>query len=31
MQDGICNKPITVDAKQKSQETHKLHEAHTDL
>lgn len=31
MQDGICNKPITADAKQKSQETHKLHEAHTDL
>lgn len=24
-QDGICNKPITADAKQKSQESHKLH------
>lgn len=27
-QDGICIKPITADAKQKSQESHKLHEAH---
>lgn len=31
MQDNISNKRITADAKQKSQETHKLHEAHTDL